>query len=264
MKVTRTLVIPDAHDDPYHDQDRFDLLSNFIEEQQPENIVQIGDFMSLDSITSWNDSKPLYKEGKRLKDDLDSGKRAYNKVMQGIRHQRDIARNWKKKQYSPNLFWFEANHEDRTKRYIIQHPELEGFIPVGDLVGAKDDGWKIIPYRDYQYIRGVGFTHVPHFYSGNPIGGKYITRRALELNSNSIVFGHRHILALDEWARAGEKQKKISALCVGCFLDYQPHYTVGGTSFDQWWSGLIVLHHYDYGQFDVETYSMDRLIRNYS
>ena len=60
-KYATTLVIPDAHDGPEYNKDRFEALGNFIVENKPDNIVQIGDFMNLDSINFFDNNKPLMK-----------------------------------------------------------------------------------------------------------------------------------------------------------------------------------------------------------
>jgi len=178
-KYATTLVIPDAHDGPEHNKDRFEALGNFIVENKPDNIVQIGDFMNLDSINFFDTNKPLIKEGKRLKDDIDSGIEAYEKIMKPIRNLWKKQARWKTKKYNPNRHWLLGNHEVRTWRYTLDKPELSGFIPETDFVGAGKDKWNIVEYRQYVYIDGTAFTHAPMNRRVNqPISGEYVAKRA--------------------------------------------------------------------------------------
>ena len=60
-----TLVIPDAHVEPDQDLIRFSKLGNFITEHRPDNIVFLGDFVSLDSLSAWDLGKSGQKEETR-------------------------------------------------------------------------------------------------------------------------------------------------------------------------------------------------------
>ena len=123
-KLETTLVIGDAHSEPGHHDKRFQALGNFIVDNKPDNIVQIGDFLSLDSINFFDNNNPLIKEGRRLKDDIDKGVKSYIAMMQPIYDLWDKQTRWKTKKYSPNLYWLLGNHEVRTYRYTQDKPEL--------------------------------------------------------------------------------------------------------------------------------------------
>jgi len=264
--LNTTLVIGDAHASPGHNNERFSWLGNFIVEHQPTNIVQIGDFGSFDSINFHEKGNVRIREGARLKDDFDVVQNAYYKMMEPMQAlNADRAKN-KKKQYSPNGYWFESNHEFRIKRYIDENPVLEGMIPENDLVGATNDGWAVIPWKSVVYIDGICFTHIPVNDGNNqPISGKYVARRAADLHQSTVVFGHTHRFAVEPLARNSEHGPKfIEGINVGWFGDYTPEYITGHMGTSHWWSGLVLLHHIEEGRVDIERYGLERIKREYS
>ena len=266
-KYATTLVIPDAHDGPEHNKDRFEALGNFIVENKPDNIVQIGDFMNLDSINFFDTNKPLIKEGKRLKDDIDSGIEAYEKIMKPIRNLWKKQARWKTKKYNPNRHWLLGNHEVRTWRYTLDKPELSGFIPETDFVGAGKDKWNIVEYRQYVYIDGTAFTHAPMNRRVNqPISGEYVTKRATETHNTSIVFGHTHRFGVHTMKRTADDttiSPLIQSCNVGWYADYMPEYMEGNEATCDWWAGLVMLTHTGHGTIDITQHSIDRVKEDY-
>lgn len=261
-----TLVIPDAQDDPTVSQERFTALGKFIVDHRPDNIVQIGDWMNLDSINFFDNRKPLLKEGRRLAEDIKSGQRAYELMMEPIRKLWKKQAKWKSKKYNPKRYWMFGNHEYRTYRYTLDKPELAGFVPEKDLIGVDRDGWKIIPYKDYVYINGTAFTHIPMNKRNNqPIRGEYVARRACETHDTSVVFGHTHRFLVHCVKRASEggKTPLVQAVSVGWYGDYWPEYMKGNEHNCDWWAGLVLLTHTGHGQVDVNQYSLNRIKKEY-
>lgn len=257
-----TLVIPDAHADPDHPNHRFDALGNFIVDRQPECIVQIGDWGSYDSVTFHTTGKPLLREGKRLIDDINAAKDALRRMEEPVQKLNDWQKNLKKKQYKPRKWWLNGNHEDRIYRNIVIHPELLGLIDHKDIVNADAYDWLFVPFRGYINIAGTQFTHVPMNKRNGfmPLSGEYVAKRAAELHNSTIVFGHTHRFLVHDFIQIG--QQPHQAINVGWFGDYTPSYVTNPDSLD-WWSGLLLLHHYAKGKVDIETISMERLKNDY-
>jgi predicted phosphodiesterase len=265
-KLETTLVIGDAHSEPGHHDKRFQALGNFIVDNKPDNIVQIGDFLSLDSINFFDNNNPLIKEGRRLKDDIDKGVKSYIAMMQPIYDLWDKQTRWKTKKYSPNLYWLLGNHEVRTYRYTQDKPELSGFIPEKDFVGCKKDGWIIINYREYVHIEGTAFTHAPMSKrANNPIGGDYVAKKAADQHTGAIVFGHTHRFGVHTTKRASEEGKEpvIQGINVGWYGDYVPSYVKGNEAQCDWWSGLVMLTHTGNGTVDIAQHGIDRVKAEY-
>lgn len=260
-----TLAIGDPHSDPEYPNDRFDALGNFIIERRPDNIVNIGDFVTCDSVSFHDHDKPLFREGRRLKDDLDAGRDAYNRMMAPMNAYNNKVSAWRKRKYNPRKIWHNANHEERVWRYIVKNPELLGFIPHTDLLGVAEDDWELIPYRRYSYVNGIGFTHIPmnKRNSSVPISGEYVARRAVENQEQWVVFGHTHRLLIHDAARHSENNPTTHyGINIGWFGDFVPSY-IEGDAYMDWWSGVVLLHHYGHGKVDIETISMSRLKGEY-
>ena len=263
-KYTTTLVIGDAHDEPGRDQSRFEALGNFIVANRPDNIVQIGDWGSYESISFHNRGRPLLQEGKRLVDDITSARDAYAKAFVPLNNLRKRIVSGKKRRYNPTVYWLEANHEYRIGRYIMENPVLQGMLPENDLVFAERDGAILVPWKSYCHIEGVSFTHIPSSRrSSNPIGGEFVTRRAADFHDSSIVFGHTHRFLVHDNARIREGVSHLThAINVGWFGDFVPEYIDSEANLD-WWSGLVLLTHVGNGQVDIATTTMDRVKQDY-
>ena len=269
MTYETTLVIGDAHADPDHSNDRFDWLGRFIIANRPDNVVQIGDFGNLDSISFHDHGRPLLKKGRRLSDDIEAMQDAFERIMGPMEDMNGALRRSKKALYRPRMYWLEGNHEDRVFRYILDKPELSGFLPETDMVGAQDRGWTLVPYRSYCYINGTAFTHVPVNHMGRPISGKYATMRAAEHAHHTTVFGHLHrreVLSLNRHAEGSPHGERVDGVCSGCYFDYSPDYIRrnGAEGTLNWWAGLLMLTHVGDSKVDLDYISLERIREDYS
>src|SRR5690625_1430807 len=261
-KYERTLVIPDSHsiaDDP--DQERFDILGEFIAEHQPDNVVQMGDFLTYDSISAHNASKRLSMEGQRLRKELDAAEEAYTRIMVPFRELNGTLRKRKKALYNPNMFFLLGNHEDRAQRYVEENPEMKGMVYFNNYFNPEKDGWVIVPYREHCEVNGVLFTHIPMAGNNQPMSSVHLARKVLADYSCSIVYGHTHYFACEsEGIKTVDGYKRITALNVGCYFDHKPEYARTSKGIRRWWSGLTMLTHLnDEGDFDIQTYSLESL-----
>lgn len=104
------LCIPDAHASPKHNNNRFELLGQFIMDRRPDTIVCIGDFFDMESLCSYDKGKRSF-EGRRYKADIEAGIDAMDAmfapmVSYNLRQQIN-----KKAQYRPKLVFTLGNHE---------------------------------------------------------------------------------------------------------------------------------------------------------
>lgn len=244
-----TLVVGDAHVGPGQNLRRFKWANQYLKDHPVDRIVIIGDFLTLDCFSEWDKDKRRKMEGRRYEQDLLVGRAALSMLLDGV----DTSN-------CPVIFT-EGNHEERAKRYIDTHPELEGVVDV-----EKDLFSGICPVTYVQYkndwtYKGVSFTHVPIQENGKPIAGKFATKKALGLYHNSCVFGHTHKLDLACEHRHNSLHLN-QAVNVGCFFEHVDEYAQGSAT--SYWRGLVVLDHYSFNRVDVETLSLGRLKRMYS
>jgi UDP-2,3-diacylglucosamine pyrophosphatase LpxH len=255
----QTLLIPDAHVTVGEDLTRFDKCGKLVLEKKPPEIIIMGDFVSLDSLSDFDMNKRLLMEQRRYEEDIKAGRMALDRLLSPIQGHNQVMRIQQKKQYRPKIVYLEGNHEFRARRYVETHAELEGFMAVDRDLRLSDYSIDFIPYRSFYRNHETTFTHCPMNKANQPISGKYAVARALERYNGNIVFGHTHRWEYMEERRM-DSGKNSTALACGCFFSETPHYADGAEN--NWWKGVTMLHHHDEG-FDTEQISMNRLFQLY-
>lgn len=257
-----TLCIGDAHVQSNQNLDRFIALGSFIHEVKPENIIIIGDFLDMQSLSHWLTNKRLKMEGLRYAEEINQANIALDHMFLPMCVDNERARLSKKRLYRPELVYIEGNHEERVWRYIEQHPELKGHLDYRNDLRLKQRGFKYIPYKEYYHNNGVAFTHIPISGNGMPISGAVGTQlqRALRDHNTSIVYGHNHKLSMQGEHRLGGAHYN-QALSLGCFFEHVDEYAKGAKV--DYWRGIVLLDQYSEGRFDIETIALSKLMREY-
>ena len=70
FQIQKVVLLPDIHY-PHYEQRVMDAIDEFIIDYEPNELVYMGDQISLDCISFWNKRKPLLKEGQRLLNDFE-------------------------------------------------------------------------------------------------------------------------------------------------------------------------------------------------
>ena len=260
MSVT-VAVLGDSHVEPDQCIKRFSALGNYLVEHQPNYLISIGDFLSLDSLSAWDADKRKTMEGVRYWNDVHSGNDALDLLEAPIICYNSTRKKRHQSLYKPKKIFLKGNHEDRLDRYLEKNPVLDGAeISLEYNLHLKKRGWEVVPYKQHYVIHDVAFTHIPISNNGNPIGGKYVCHKALDLYNYSIVFGHTHRLEIANKHRHGGEHLQQSLICGG-FFDHVPPYMQGATTDS--WRGMTVLTLSQDMRFDVQTVSMSELLSNY-
>ncbi len=257
MKV---LLIPDSHVSQDQSLERFRKLGNYIVETRPEAIISMGDFMSLKSISHWDDSKRLTMEGRRYRDELSNGNIALDLIEKPMKELNDSLKSSKQKQYRPKKFYLEGNHCAWLEKYVEQNPQMEGHLDIKTDLHLDVRGWDVIKYKHNLDIDDVLFTHVPIAANQQPVSGKYALHTAMTLSAKSLVFAHTHRLEQVNVKRHGD-DRVLQGLTCGCFFEDEDEYAEGGAN--NYWKGIVELNIFQKGRFDVTTISMERLYREY-
>lgn len=243
----RILVIGDAHVAPHQNLRRFKALGNYVKAVEPDVIVDIGDFLSLDSLSEWDKDKRKKMEGRRYQADIDAANRAYDLFQ-------NVPKNTKQRHK------IMGNHEQRSDRYVDYNPVMTGKMDLAKDLQLKERGYIVTPYKDHVDISGISFTHIPINSMGKPIGEPNVTRKALQLYNNSVVFGHTHSLSHSAEHRTNAPHLN-QALSVGCFFEHVDEYAVGSKT--DYWRGLVLLTVSHNNRFDINTISMSQLIKHH-
>jgi len=240
------LVVGDAHVAQDQNVSRADLLGKVIKELKPKKVVFIGDFMSFDSFSAWDKDKRKLMEGRRYEKEIAKGQEFI------YRMKKNAGRNY------PEYVFVEGNHENRVERYLETKPELIGAFDYRKDLGIEN--WEFVPFKEYTYIMGIGYTHIPISEAGKPIGGQYVTQKALSLHQGSTIFGHTHKLQTSSLHRHGAAHLS-QALNVGCFFEHVDEYALGSVT--SYWRGLVYIDHYKEGRFGWTPLSLGKLRKNY-
>ena len=240
------LVIGDPHCNPKASNDRFLWAGKLARDLKPDTIICMGDFSSLDSLSSYDKGKKSF-EGRRYKKDIDHAHDALEKFNKGLNGRRS------------RKVMLLGNHEDRIDRIVDETPELDGTISTKDLK-FKEFGWEVIAYQEPVAIDGVHYCHnYPTGIMGKPISGDNIARSLLLKNKVSSTVGHCHLF--DYSMCTIPSGRKVLGLSAGCYLHHKEDYARNTQRL--WWSGLIVKRNVRQGEYDIETIEYNTVKRCY-
>lgn len=226
-KARRLAVIGDAHDSPsLPDKSRFEWMGRWVHDNDFDEVWQIGDFVTLDSLTRHAaPGTKSFAELPSFKQDLDSLELALESFDKGLQGKR-----------VPKVITL-GNHEYRAVKFEDSQPQM-----VGTVVSLLHEmferyGWRLIPYGEIAWVEGVGFTHAVQGMTGKPYGGKTADQRAGNDSTFTLVHGHTHARTLVPSPKIGPLGH-IDVVSVGCSLPwgYVEEYASMGPS--GWWWGV--------------------------
>jgi hypothetical protein len=162
-------------------------MGRYIAEHRIPWVVSIGDWLTLDSLSTHTDpatfeglAKPTFEQ------DLESfheSQRAFQRGLGSWRPKKDL------------VF---GNHDgERPKRWANLHREVVGSTidPAHAVAEAFAQwGWRTTPFGEYRFIGGVGFIHAPLVpgTAGKTYGGKTGGQRAANDAMFDIIRGDDH------------------------------------------------------------------------
>ncbi len=258
--MTSHLVIGDPHAKPGVSNKRFEYLGKFIVDKKPDVIICIGDFADMESLCSYDKNKKSF-EGRRYNNDIAAVHEALELVETPSKHYNEQRRKNKKTQYKPRKVMVLGNHEQRIERAVECSPELEGTIDYSDLK-YEAYGWEVVPYTVPIQVDGVFYAHFfPSGLKGEAISGVNVASNILTKMMCSCTVGHNHLF--DFATRALPDGRRIYGLSAGCFADLAHVEAYAINVQFMWYAGLMLKHNVSEGQYDLETFSMNRLKEEY-
>lgn len=246
MKVH--VVIPDIQTGPGRSTKHLVWASHLIGEYDPDVIIELGDFYDMHSLSSYDKAKRAI-EGARISRDIEAGNDAFkilNNNLMPCSRRVSLGGNHDGGPDEPG---------SRMYRHAEASPVLAGTLPHPKQI-FLDNGWEYHPFLKPVTVDGIEYCHYFH-----PKGTNANVRDAnaqLSLRGCSSVAGHKQGLKFHTKPVGG---KDRFALQVGSFYTHDEVYA--GHQGNQHWRGLVVLHVYAPGQYDVETWSLKRLKKVY-
>ena len=125
----------------------------------------MGDFCSMDSLSSYDKKKKSF-EGRRYQKDMQHSHEALSLFNKGLG------------KHKARKIMLHGNHEDRIDRFVDENPELDGTLKISDLNLNNMDGKKY-HINKMKVVDGVYYAH--HFPSGILVV-QYLEKILLELS----------------------------------------------------------------------------------
>lgn len=246
--VIRHIIIPDTQVDPGTPTDHLVWAGQWVREHcagQRVRIIHLGDHWNMGSLSSY-DAGTAKAEGRRIRDDLDAGNRAFQVLDEAI----GTDPLW-------DFHFLFGNHEDRINRYVNSHPEAEGFLSFDNCVTPAR--WERHGYLEPVELNGISYAH--YFYNpntGKPYSGEIEGR--IRQVGRSFVMGHQQGLRIGHVYAGGERRIGVAA---GSFYQHDEGYK-GPQGNNSHWRGIVVLNDVEEGSADPMPVSLDYLCRRYA
>ena len=247
----KTLVIGDVQITAHSNFDVIQATAQFIIKKRPQEIVIIGDWFDLESLSFYASEKE--REGRRLKADIRAGILGLDYLLQPLRKLQVKQKCAKKKVYQPKIVFTMGNHEERLITFLNKQPNLIGSLPDIESI-LKSRGIDVYPFlKPYVGLNDVHFFH----YLANPMTGKAVggsMDNKLNKVTYSFVHGHQqHFQFAERQQASGYPQFGV---CVGAFYEHDESYK--GYQGNTHSRGTVLLHHHGKG-VDVEYISCERM-----
>lgn len=168
MVIKSAIILPDVHLTDKLPRD-YIPVKNFIKEFKPDEIILLGDFMDVESLSSWDYDKKRPMEGRRFKKEIALA----NKELDYLQ------------KHTKKITYLEGNHEDRINRYLDKNPEMEGMIEIQEQLELKERGIKWEKMNDLYKLGNMYFTHGMYTNIHN-------AKKHLQAFGCNITYGHQH------------------------------------------------------------------------
>lgn len=182
-KSVRVMVFGCSHDSPLiPDKSRFLHMGRLAADLQPDYIMNLGDSLDLDSLSTH--AMPGSAD--------DFERPAFRREMESLDHaESEFNRDAPSASEIPRLR-VKGNHEYRAERFESLNPTAQGVFTLEiDQIFARY-GWTTKQYKEWVFIEGVGFTHVPINAAGREYTGQNPSNMIANHTTFSVVWSHTH------------------------------------------------------------------------
>ena len=239
--LKRAIILSDMHV-PYHDVKAVALVEQYMVNNRYDIYGNIGDFLDMDTISSFNKGRPGNTEGRYLIDDFTMA----NKILD--RHQEIIRRN----NPDATFFYLEGNHEERVNRFMAEAPHLKGLLDIKSQLRLDERGIEWIPSWSERVVHHIGKAGFVHGRYTN----KYHAAKMVDTYGQSIFYGHTHDIMCHPKINEGDGSLYVGQ-SIGCLCEYRQQYLKGSPT--NWQQGFMELFLLPSGHF---TYHITRIIDN--
>ena len=199
-----------------------DAVAQFIIDYDPDELVYMGDQLSLDCISYWNRDKPLLKEGQRLMTDFNMFDKDVLQAHEIITRD-DIRRTF-----------MIGNHEYRVQMYVERNPELQDFIDPIRHLNLLERGYTIAPFNQ---VHKVGKLNVIHGYYWN----MYHAKKTVDDFQGNVAYAHVHNPQMFTKISPVDAKGYHMATSLPCLCNIKPDYKKNAPN--HWVNGFGIVEH---------------------
>ena len=253
--MTKIIVIPDVQAKPSDDFNFLTWVGEYVADEKPDVIIQIGDFADMESLCEYDKGKKSF-EGRSYKKDIEAARNAMAHLMAPILKKQVKLESNHRKRWNPSLVLTLGNHENRINRAVELDRKLEDLISVNDL-GYESFGWEVIPFLKPIVINGVAFCH----YMCSGAMGWPITSAKLLVDKMhmSTIVGHQQGRDISFGRTAAGKT--VTCIIAGsCYMHDEMYLNMQTNNH---WRGIIQLDNVWDGEFDERFISLKQLEKKY-
>lgn len=195
--LRRVVAIGDAHDEYGRCKRRFKWLGQFAADEDPDVIIQIGDWAGLKSLSA--------HEGRGSKTDREAP--TYTQDLESLEESLELFDAGCPRSLGIPRHITLGNHEHRAWRAFENDPRYMSDAPDRLEMLFQNRDWQVTRYMEWFFYRGVGFTHIPTNRMGRAVGGKNVGNSIGNEATHSIVYGHNHIYEFKPVPKLGARDQ---------------------------------------------------------
>lgn len=236
-KAAKTIVVMPDVQAPLHDKELVDKFVDFLEDYQPTELAQVGDFTDSTQISRWVRGKKEEYAG-----DLRTGFIESEDILADIRSV-----------YDGRFRIVRSNHDDRLEAYIETcAPGLASYagyeLSFESLLHLEDYDVEFVRDGVIELVKDALVMGHGDEGSLSPQAGKTAFGLAKNKFGVSVVCGHTHRAGItsESYGYNGEIKRQLTGMEVGHFMDLrQAHYLAksGGTANWQQAFGIVEVVH---------------------
>jgi predicted phosphodiesterase len=222
---TKTWVVLNDLQIPFHDKPVLDLVLNFVNYLQPHGVVLNGDVVDCYDISAYT-RDPLHRAN------LNTEVKLAGQLMSRLA------------KCTKERWWLGGNHEDRLRRYVWQNAPQLGLLPdttFPSLFKIAEHGFQWKPWGGSVKLGRLIVTHgfVVRVHSA------YSAKAHFDRLGSSVIVGHTHRLGVYYNTNSSGTHASFENGCL-CKLT-----GLGYSQFPNWQQGFSVVHVGEGGFFNV-------------
>jgi hypothetical protein len=249
-------MIPDTQIFPGSETGHIRAAAKYLRKHRPDKIILIGDWWDFPSLSSYDKAGDRGWESKNLIADLASGWDAMKVFLKGVRTNR----------YDPEIHFCVGNHEYRVTRAASSANlrRMDTHLSLSELILKPLEQLDVTTHQFLEIadLDGICYSHYfvnPTSLMSNAIGGTIESK--LKSLGRSFSMGHQQTKQTGEiYTCTGKRRRGL--VCGRFYSDY--HEYLGPQKNAQSWSGILLKHEVDEGDYDLMEVSMEYLMKEYT